>query len=116
MEKKNKLFKKADLLLLLCILLASSLLLTLSLLPREKGKVAIVKCDGEEIGRYSLHEKFEIPIKTNSGENLLIIDDGTAYIKDANCPDKLCVHQGAISDIGDSIICLPHRVSITVTE
>ena len=36
-------------------------------------------------------------------------------MKDADCPDRLCVKQGSISKNGESIVCLPHKVIVTVT-
>ena len=46
--------------------------------------------------------------------NLLMISDGTAFVSDADCPDKLCVKQRAISRNGESIICLPHKLVIRI--
>ena len=33
---------------------------------------------------------------------------------EASCPDQLCVHQPAIRYHGQTIVCLPHRVSVTI--
>ena len=54
-------------------------------------------------------ENFLFPIL-----NLLIIEDGYAYIKEASCPDGLCVHQGKINKSGEMIVCLPNEVVVTV--
>ncbi len=43
-----------------------------------------------------------------------MIENGTAYLSDANCPDKLCVHQGKISRTGEVITCLPNKLTVTV--
>ena len=32
----------------------------------------------------------------------------------ADCPDKLCVHQKAVSRDGESIICLPNKVVVSI--
>jgi len=45
-----------------------------------------------------------------------VIRDGKADMKEADCPDKLCVHQKAISAENESIVCLPNRVVVTVTN
>lgn len=45
-----------------------------------------------------------------------MIRDGKADMKEADCPDKLCVHQKAISAENESIVCLPDRVVVTVTN
>ena len=41
--------------------------------------------------------------------NRLVIEDGKADMVWADCPDKLCVNQKAISREGESIICLPNK-------
>ena len=35
-------------------------------------------------------------------------------MSDADCPDKLCIHQGRIHKNGQWIICLPNRVAVTI--
>ena len=42
------------------------------------------------------------------------IKDGEADMISADCPDKLCVHQKAISKDGESIICLPNQVVVEI--
>jgi hypothetical protein len=32
----------------------------------------------------------------------------------ADCPDKLCVHQKAISATGETIVCLPNKVVVEI--
>ena len=50
----------------------------------------------------------------NGGSNILVIEGGQAWLSEANCPDLLCVHQGKIRYTGQSIICLPNRLTVTV--
>lgn len=52
----------------------------------------------------------------NGGENVLLIQNGQARITEASCPDLLCVHQKAISHRGESLVCLPNQVIVTVTS
>ena len=35
-------------------------------------------------------------------------------MESASCPDRLCVKQGTKSQVGDTIVCLPHRLVATV--
>ncbi len=64
---------------------------------------------GEVIGEYSLAEERTVDI---NGTNTLVIKDGKAFMKEADCPDKLCIKQGEIDEKGGSIICLPNKVVI----
>lgn len=43
------------------------------------------------------------------------IEDGKVWVTDADCPDKLCEHAGAISRAGQQIVCLPNAIVITLT-
>lgn len=83
------------------------------MVPSKSGNV-VVKVDGEVVGVYPLSEDRETVIRTENGTNTLVIKDGTAYLKDADCPDKLCVKQGKISKTGKIIICLPHKLIVEI--
>lgn len=87
----------------------------LMLRPQSEGGQVVVTVDGIEVGRYSLTEEQTIPISSeNDGINVLTIKDGTASITEANCGDHTCVNTGAVSHSGASIICLPHKVIVTI--
>lgn len=109
--------KRNDILLVLGILLAALAILLFSLLlPGKAGSTVIVTVDGTEEARFPLQEDTEYTIQTEKGINYLKIKDGTASITDADCPDKLCVHQHPISKKGETLVCLPHKVIISVSS
>ena len=43
-----------------------------------------------------------------------MIKNGKADMTEANCPDLLCVHQKAISHQGETIVCLPNKIVVSV--
>ncbi len=99
------------------------LVLTISLIGacifflREDGDHVSVSVGGELFGNYRLSEDTRVEIRTGErGEqlNILVIEDGKAYVESATCPDGICSAHRAISRDGESIACLPHRVIITV--
>lgn len=106
--------KKNDLILIGVILAAAVLIFVYSLLTRTGGAYAVVTVDGEEIGRYRLDEPFETEIVTDLGRNILVIADGKARVTEADCPDGLCVSQKDICYEGETIVCLPHRLIVTI--
>ncbi len=53
-------------------------------------------------------------IKTKYGKNTILVKDDTIQIVDADCKDSLCVNQGISSKVGQSIICLPHKLIIEI--
>ncbi len=107
--------KKWDIWLIAGVLLLAGGIWLVTFLMRSEGAWAVVTVDGEEQGRYPLAEDLETEIVTAYGTNLLQISDGKARITEADCPDGLCVGQGAICYEGESIVCLPHRLTVTVT-
>ena len=106
--------KKNDLLLVLGVLLLALLVYIASLLFQKEGAQVVVTVDGEQTVVYSLNETVDTIIKTDWGENHLKIEEGTATITEADCKDKLCVHQKAISRKGETIVCLPHKLVISI--
>ncbi|MCI7523933.1 NusG domain II-containing protein [Roseburia hominis] len=75
-----------------------------------------VTVDGSVYGTYALGEEQEIPIVQDGvTTNVLTIRDGKADMTEADCPDKLCVHQKAISKNHEMIVCLPNKVVVEVT-
>ena len=82
----------------------------------KDGKYVTVQIDGKEKARYSLEDDGEYPIENGDYENLLCIEDGKAFVKEANCRDKICVSHRAINKSGETIVCLPHKVVIAVED
>lgn len=112
--------KKHDFILIAGIL-AAALLIFLGLqLSKGQGNAPLyarIQMDGEEIARLPLSEDTEYSVGTQDGDyNLVIVSDGKVSVTSANCPDKVCVRTGRIDSVGDSIVCLPHRLVITVEE
>ena len=74
-----------------------------------------VSVDGNVIHEYTLNDDVDIVIDgINGGQNHLVIKDGQASVTEASCPDKICVNKGTISEQGETIVCLPNRVVVTV--
>ena len=80
---------------------------------KTEGSYVTVTVNKVEIGTYSLSEDGEYVIG-DENYNILVIKDGAAYIKEATCPDKLCVRQGKVKADGEQLICLPSKTIFTV--
>ncbi len=104
--------KKRDIILIASILIVAIALFLVVEMTKEEGAGVTVKVDGVDIAEYSLSKNGTYSL--NGGTNILVIEDGKAYLSDANCPDKLCVHQGKISMTGETITCLPNKLTVTV--
>lgn len=83
---------------------------------RRTGREVVISVDGEEVNRFSLtHDKvYEIIGYKGKGINRLIIEDHYARVVDADCPDLVCAKHKPISQEGETIICMPHRVIIGI--
>lgn len=84
----------------------------------SNGDVVNISVDGALYGSYPLDTDARIEIKNSSGQvtNVLIIENDSAHMEEATCPDKLCIKQKTISKDNESIICLPNKVVATVTS
>ena len=101
-----------DLILIAALLAVSLAVLLITTLTRREGGYVEIEKSGQVIATYSLSINAEYEL--NGGTNILVIENGQAYLKDVNCPDKTCVKTGKIRYVGQSIICLPNQISITV--
>ena len=116
--RRKRIVQKNDLILLLAVLLLCLAVSGAALLKRGasgEGSVVVTQ-DGNEIGRYPLSQDAEFVVEApDGGSNTVVIRDGACYVSEADCPDGICVRRGRISRDRESIVCLPHRLVISVT-
>ncbi len=80
-----------------------------------EGDTVTVSVDGKVIATYPLGVDRVEEIRTDGdGLNRLIIRDGKAWVETASCPDGICAAHKPIYREGESIVCLPNKVVITV--
>lgn len=103
-----------DLLITGAVLLAALVLLIVAFLTKKDGESVTVTVDGEVIARYPLWQDRTETVKTEYGENTLVISDGWADITAADCKNQICVNAHKIKHGGETITCLPHRLTVTV--
>ncbi|MCH5267276.1 MAG: NusG domain II-containing protein [Lachnospiraceae bacterium] len=108
--------KKADVILLVSILLAALLCFGgYALFFRDDGNTVEITVDGNIYKTLSLETNTTIDIPSGKGQtNRLEIKNGKANMIEADCPDKLCVHQKQIEKNGETLVCLPHKVIVTM--
>ncbi|MBR5641370.1 MAG: NusG domain II-containing protein [Firmicutes bacterium] len=83
---------------------------------QKDGAFARVTVDGEVYGTYSLAEDRTVDVVTSYGHNVLCIEGGKVWVSEADCPNHDCVEKGAIAKTGQIILCLPHKLSVTVVN
>ena len=116
---KHNLFKKGDLIVIAAVAALALLLLFCNrfFYGEVKNGVVEITVDGKLYGSYSLQETQKLVIEdADGGSNTVFIENGTVCVLDADCPDRLCVKQGCIHRNGQSVVCLPHGLVITVKD
>ncbi|MDO4269072.1 MAG: NusG domain II-containing protein [Eubacteriales bacterium] len=112
--------KKKDLILALVILVIAAAGFLVNNIIRHsgsKGPVVEVSAEGTVISSTPLSEDLDLVIQgAGGGTNHLIVKDGMAWIGEATCPDKVCIHQGKISLPGELLVCLPNQVIVMIKE
>jgi hypothetical protein len=103
-----------DIVLILAIALVGLCLLFFNGRKTTPGSSVVVEVDGKTVASYPLDTDGVFVL--NGGTNTLEIKDGRARISDADCPNMQCVRQGWISRGGQSIVCLPNKLIVTVTS
>ena len=78
---------------------------------RSGGTVLEVSVEGRLYGTYPLSEDRIIEIGDG---NVAEISRGEAFMRDASCPGRDCVHSKHIDERGGQIVCLPNRVIMRV--
>lgn len=107
--------RRNDWIFILSLLLIVSLAGVALFFLRGEGDTVIVTVEGEIYGTYPLDRDITVEIRTGYEErNVLVIREGKARVEEATCPDGICAAHRPISREGESIVCLPHRVVITV--
>lgn len=107
--------KKADFILIGAVaVVAAVLFLCLYVFNSGSGDYVQIEVDGVVTDTLPLSEDTVREIKTDNGTNTLVISDGSAVMTQADCPDGICANHKPINKTGESIICLPHKVIVTV--
>ena len=110
----NKRYRRADAILAAAVLaVALGVAVLLWVLPKT-GTAAEITVDGVTVATLPLNTDTTYTVKGVGGHNTVVVCGGKVTVTDANCPDKICVRHRAVSRAGESIICLPHRVVVTV--
>ena len=105
-----------DMLLVGIILLIAAAVFCIYKLNSVEGTVVHVLVAGENKYTFPLNEDLEKKIITVNGENVILIKDGKVSVKSADCPDRICVKHRFISKNGETIVCLPHKIVVEVSD
>lgn len=113
MEKKK--IKRDIMLIATLIIVCAAAFLIINFVVKKDCITAVVKVDGNIVYMLPLDKNASVTVEGyQGGSNTVVIENGTVYMKDADCPDKLCEKTGKIGKNGETIVCLPHRVVVEI--
>jgi len=108
--------KKSDFIVIAAVLAVAIIILAVLYGTKsDAGSFVQIEVDGKVVDTLPLDTDTQREIETeNGGTNRLVIKDGYASVTQASCPDGICVNHKRINRPGESIICLPNKVVISV--
>ena len=97
------------------VLISAAWLLFMRLAPR--GARALIWVNGKVERTVSLKKEQEFTLTTPEGHTLSFeVKEGRIRFVSSDCPDKICVNTGFIGTPAQTAVCMPNRVSITITD
>ena len=105
--------KKTDFIVIAVFLAAAGILWGVLNLNQKSGKTADIYVKGEyyttlPLDKDTVYSPAEVP-------NVKIeIKDGKVGFIESDCPDKVCINTGFLHTAGQTAVCLPNAVSVTV--
>lgn len=111
--------RKADVILFIA-LVAIGLASSVALGTRgsaNSGAEVVIKSGGSLYARYPLSEDRTLEVQSPDNPkayNTVIIKDGKVSVTEASCKNQVCVRQGVISAPGETLVCLPNRLVVSI--
>ncbi|NLM69347.1 MAG: NusG domain II-containing protein [Firmicutes bacterium] len=110
--------RKGDLLIFVVLMLIGFFMLYNNFFrSKVSGDIAVVEIDGQILEKFDLTVDVDgYRVETDYGYNVLEVADGSIRVVEADCPDQTCVRFGWIKTIGQTIVCLPHKMIIRIAN
>lgn len=83
--------------------------------PKAPGNTIDISVDGKNVLTVGLDDSGSYAVPDYNGYSLrVVVGDGQVWVEDSTCPDLVCQKHQPISQAGEQIVCLPHRLVVTV--
>lgn len=86
---------------------------------KSQNNMAIIKVEDEIIKSVTLpnsQKDWHFTVKGKMGPAIIEVNREKIRMHESPCPDQICVHRGWIDSPGETIICVPNRVVITIQQ
>ena len=115
-KQEHKMISRADILLIVGIMILAIAGLFVWKKLQKPGAYVDIMIDGDSVKTLQLDQDTSYEVKQQAGVNTVVVQDGNVTVQDADCPDKICEKHRAISQTGETIICLPHKLVVEIKE
>ena len=116
MTTKQKKYLRNDIILISSVILLCLAAIFIFNSIKKVGGRAVVIRNGKEVASYPLNIDREVRLENGKDYNILVIKDGYAYIKEASCPDKICVNNTKKKYNGETLVCLPNKTTVKIVS
>ena len=107
---------KNDVILITVVLIVSLLAFLIFNSSLKDGENAVVTVEGKIVAVLSLAQDTKKTVETKYGINEVTVKDKKVCVSNADCPDKICEKHREISRVGETIVCLPHKLVVEISE
>ena len=109
--------KKYDTIAIICVAVIVIIsYITVNLLRNDEADTVVIYVDGKIEKKLDLNKNQEYKVDVDNGYNIVRIKDKKVRIKESDCGNQTCVNMGTISKDGQTLICLPHKVEVTIVS
>ena len=109
--------KKGDIFLICIVLCLAAVGFGIMSFGRKgAGGTLTVSIDGQVYETYDMSEDQEVVLDEDAGYNRFQIKEGVVTMLEADCPDQYCVKHAPINKESETIVCLPHKLVLEITE
>ena len=115
-NRERRYFAVCDVFIILIAVFASVIALVSQFNSNADALCCVIKVRGETVETIEL-STIKAPVTLEiDGEMLVVVSvtQSSVKVESSACPDKLCEHSGEITRSGQSIVCLPAKVSVTL--
>ncbi len=110
---ENAGIRQGDIIVVALLLAFSLVLMCFGSAGSINGSAARICVDGRECAVLSLSQDVVYTVPGGAG-NVVEISGGKVRMLSAGCPDGSCIRQGQAHRLGECIVCLPARITVTI--
>lgn len=87
------------------------------IIPKKSSTKAQLSINGKVVKQFDLTQQDFTENFSSYGANITIqVKNGQIRVLESDCPDKICVHTGFISDITQTAVCMPNKAVLEIIE